>query len=157
MWGGLCRALGATHLIADPRFATNADRHLNRHLLEPILTDLFLAGSVEEWIERLQRENVPVGEVRTLDRALADAQVHHRNMVLEIAADDGRATIRAAGNPVKFFGSDDLPPRYPPKLGAHSAETLHEILGISAAGIDALIAAQAVFDEGAANARRPRG
>lgn len=155
MWVGLCRALGAPHLAQDPRFITNADRHQNRDALEPILSDLFLGGTVEEWIQRLQVENVPVGEVRTLDRALADEQVRHRNMVLTIE-DQFRPPVQAAGNPVKFAGHADAPARYPPRLGADSVATLEDLLDLPKEAIDQLIKAGAVYDE-AAVARRSAG
>ncbi len=145
MWLGLCKALDAEHLARDARFTTNADRHANRDALEPILTDLFLRGSVEDWVKRLQRENVPVAEVRTLDRALSDEQLKHRNMVVELGG-EGRPPLRAVGNPVKFAGRSEVPPRYPPRLGADTSQTLGEVLGLSDGEIEQLICARAAFD-----------
>lgn len=153
MWLGLCRALGAEHLAKDPRFITNAERHANREILEPILTELFLKGTVEEWIDRLQRENVPVGEVRSLDRALADEQVLHRNMVLNIE-DEARPPIRVVGNPVKFVGRHEQTPRFPPRLGADTSQVLSERLGLSPSEIEQLITARAAFDVLAAHGLR---
>ena len=42
-WPRLCEALGLPALAADPRFATNGDRVVNRAALRPLLAAAFLA------------------------------------------------------------------------------------------------------------------
>ncbi len=68
----------------------------------------------------------------------------HRQMVLDLEKEDGRATVRVVGNPVKFAsgpaaeGDAQTRPenyRYPPTLGQDNAAILKDILGYSDAQI----------------------
>ena len=78
--------------------------------------------------------------MNTLDRALSDPQVLHRQMVLPL--DDGRGhRISVAGNPIKFTGEVPPPDRYPPTLGEDNARVLADVLQWDAARIAALVEA----------------
>lgn len=119
MWQGLCEVLGLDHLVADPRFATLGDRHRHRADLEPTLEQAFRARTADEWVERLTAAGVPVAPVNTLDRALADAQVVHREMVVEMTRDDGSNPVRVVGNPIKLRSMPEPLLGYPPRKGEH--------------------------------------
>ncbi len=138
MWQGLCEALELHRLIDDPRFTTNKLRYANRFELWPILEDAFLTKSADYWVEALERKEVPVGVVNTLDRVVADPQIASREMVLEIDATDGRAT-RVMGNPIKLREDERQEHSYPPALGEDSVEILEEVLGLKASEIGGLI------------------
>ena len=99
MWQALCRVLDGEALIGDPRFATPADRSANRTLLWPVLEHLFLARTADEWMRALDEAGVPVGVVNTLDRVVADPQIAHRGMVIELTSEDGRR-VAGDGRPV---------------------------------------------------------
>jgi crotonobetainyl-CoA:carnitine CoA-transferase CaiB-like acyl-CoA transferase len=137
MWEDMARELGLAHLAADPRFRTNADRHRHRTELWPLLDEAFARQPSAHWVERFRAKGIPVGVVNTLDRALADPQVVHRNMVLALEDSAGRR-IRVAGNPVKFRGAAEPAATYPPRLGADTADVLITVLGWPPARIEAL-------------------
>jgi crotonobetainyl-CoA:carnitine CoA-transferase CaiB-like acyl-CoA transferase len=143
MWQGLARALGHAEWLSDTRFATNAERLANKHLLWPLLEDAFRTRTADEWMALLEREEVPVGVVNTLDRAMADPQIVHRNMVLDLQSAGGRRA-RVAGNPVKLAESAPEETRYPPILGADTAAVLKDVLDLSPAEIAELVRAGAV-------------
>jgi crotonobetainyl-CoA:carnitine CoA-transferase CaiB-like acyl-CoA transferase len=127
MWEDMAQELGVGELLDDPRYKTNADRHSNRDTLLPALDRAFLAQSAEHWVGRFRARGIPVGSVNTLDRALSDPQVVHRQMVLPL--DDGRGhRIAVAGNPIKFVDEAPAPNRYPPQLGEDSTRVLAEVL-----------------------------
>ncbi|MBX9464325.1 MAG: CoA transferase [Aquamicrobium sp.] len=128
MWQGLCRALGATHLIEDPRFLTNRDRYKNRLALWPLLEAAFLAAPADDWVAKLEREEVPVGVVNTLDRVVNDPQILHREMVLALERDGVGA--RVMGNPVKLAEAMRAEHHYPPALGADGDDILRDILNL---------------------------
>src|SRR5690606_4622671 len=90
MWQGLCQVLGLPELLEDERFTTNRERFENRDVLVPLLEEAFLARSVEEWLPLLEAQSIPVGVVNTLDRVIADPQVNHREMVIDLKSKDGR-------------------------------------------------------------------
>jgi CoA:oxalate CoA-transferase len=140
MWQDMAKVLGMADAIDDPRFVDNQTRFAHRHALWALLDEAFLAAEAQTWVERFKRASIPVALVNTLDLALSDPQVMHRQMVLELEKEDGRATVRVVGNPVKFAGgpSAEADPqtrpetyRYPPTLGQDNAAILKDILGYS--------------------------
>ena len=130
MWQGLCGVLGLAELKDDTRFLTNDQRYANREALWPLLEAAFTAREAKEWVPLLQDAGIPVGEVNTLRDSLADEQVRHRQMVLELENDAGER-VGVSGNPVKFPGKPVERHRYPPALGEHTAEILGTVLGLS--------------------------
>lgn len=128
MWQGLCRALGVTHLIEDPRFLTNRERYKNRLELWPLLEAAFLAAPADDWVAKLEREEVPVGVVNTLDRVVNDPQILHREMVLALERDGVGAKVM--GNPVKLAEAMRAEHHYPPTLGADGDDILRDILNL---------------------------
>jgi len=131
MWSDLCAALGCCELSADPRFRLNEDRLRNRSALAPLLEAAAAKIPSAELLAALAQREVPAAPINTLDRALADAQVRHRDMVVQL--DDGEgASIEVAGNPVKFAGLTSRQHAYPHRLGADTAAILRECLGLSA-------------------------
>ncbi|HXJ00135.1 MAG TPA: CoA transferase [Micropepsaceae bacterium] len=144
MWQGLARALGHQEWLSDPRFTTNKERLANRHALWPMLEEAFRTRNADEWIPILEREEIPVGVVNTLDRVMTDPQIRHRNMVLDLESGDGRAAS-VTGNPMKF---KDTPPEahaYPGALGADSAAVLKDVLDLSPGEIAELIRSKTII------------
>jgi len=144
MWQGLARALGHEEWLSDLRFTTNKERLVNKGDLVPMLEDAFRTRNADEWVAILEREEIPVGVVNTLDRVMKDPQILHRNMVLELEAGDGRRA-HVTGNPMKF---KDTPPEahdYPRALGADTAAVLKEVLDLSSEEIAELVRSKAVI------------
>lgn len=138
MWAGLCRVLGHPELPDDPRFKTGQLRHDNRIELWSILEKAFLQRPADEWVPLLEKEEIPVGVVNTLDRVMADPQIKARNMVMDLTASDGRK-IRVMGNPIHFEEAAPGEPVYPPAAGENSADVLSSVLGLNADEIAGLI------------------
>ena len=130
MWSDLCAALGQPDLPTDPRFTLNQDRLRNRAALAPLLEAAAAAIPSDRLLAALAAAQVPAGPINTLDRALTDAQVRHRDMVVEMTDRDGDS-IRVVGNPLKFTGASTREHAYPHRLGADSAPILRELLGLS--------------------------
>jgi crotonobetainyl-CoA:carnitine CoA-transferase CaiB-like acyl-CoA transferase len=129
MWRDLCAVLGLQALVEDPRFANGAARLENRAALWSILEDAFTQRSAHEWVDDLLARNVPAALIKTVTEALADARNGSRDMVIEVAAKDGRH-IAMVGNPIKFVGETQLEPGFPPKLGEDTAHVLTELLSL---------------------------
>lgn len=143
MWRGMCNAIGQPALAEEPRFATGAQRYNNRHALWDILDAAFASRTADEWVPLLEREEVPVGVVNTLDRVVKDAQVEHRGMVAEVANAAGQK-VRVIGNPLFFGDSAQAEPTFPPTLGQDTAAVLRDLLDLTDAEIAAAVAAGAV-------------
>ena len=131
MWSDLCAALGCGELSADPRFRLNEDRLRHRAELAPLLEAAAAKISSAELLTALAAREVPAAPINTLDRALADAQVRHRDMVVQVVDAEG-SSIEVAGNPVKVAGLSSRQHAYPHRLGADTATILRECLGLSA-------------------------
>jgi len=144
MWQGLARALGHEEWLADARFTTNKERLANKQTLWPMLKEAFRTRNADEWVLLLEREEVPVGVVNTLDRVVRDPQILHRNMVLELDSGDGR-TARVTGNPMKFRNTAPEENIYPHALGADTAAVLKDVLDLSRREIAELVRAKAVI------------
>jgi len=129
MWSDLCAALGCSDLPADPRFRANDDRLRNRDALVPLLEDAAAAIPSERLLAALAAAQVPAGPINTIDRALADPQVRHRDMVVELTDGEG-GSVRVAGNPLKFAGQSTREHAYPHRLGADSGAILRELVGL---------------------------
>src|SRR5580700_3340973 len=129
MWSDLCAALGCGELPADPRFRLNEDRLRHRAALAPLLEAAAAKIASADLLVKLAAAQVPAGPINTLDRALSDPQVLHRDMVMELTDDDG-TRIKVAGNPLKFANERAPQHAYPHRLGADSAGILHELLGM---------------------------
>jgi crotonobetainyl-CoA:carnitine CoA-transferase CaiB-like acyl-CoA transferase len=116
----LCeRVLERPELATDERFATNRARVTNRHVLVPILQELFRERTAEEWVQRCLAANIPSSLVQGVLEALR--------------GETGRPLIAAAGgyefvrHPVRFDG-ERLPVRtLPPRLGEHTAALQREL------------------------------
>jgi CoA:oxalate CoA-transferase len=152
MWEALCQVLGCAELANDARFSTAGNRSANRAALWPILEQRFLARTADEWTEVLDAAGVPVGVVNTIDRVVADPQIAHRGMVMELAAEDGRR-IQVIGDPFFMQESRRRSHTFPPAAGEHSDAILSEVLGLSQDEIDRLIDAGAVLPVESAKTR----
>jgi crotonobetainyl-CoA:carnitine CoA-transferase CaiB-like acyl-CoA transferase len=117
---------------ADPRFASNRDRVVNRgELLEAIDTALADKSAVE-WLERFEAIGIPAGKVRTLDEVYEWEQTRSQGLVISVDHPVlGR--IELPGPPLRF---DDHPHaggrsqnQPPPALGEHDGPVRQWISG----------------------------
>jgi len=137
----LCKRIGRADLLADPRFATNAQRIENRDELRRELDSTLASFKVESLCQDLMQSGVPAGPVRTVPQAFAQAHVAHREMLLD-NDDDG---YRGVGIPVKFSRTPGKAGVRPPRYGEHADEILAEA-GCRAEQIAALRASGALRD-----------
>jgi CoA:oxalate CoA-transferase len=144
LWKAFCPAIGRPDLLADPRFATNAERTRHLGLLAPELEAVFAARSADEWIATLVGAGVPAAPVNTVDRVMRDPQLAARNMLVT-APDGSGGTLVVPGNPIKMESLPEEPTRPPaPEIGEHAEAVLGRLLGLGPAAIEALRAAGAL-------------
>jgi crotonobetainyl-CoA:carnitine CoA-transferase CaiB-like acyl-CoA transferase len=133
-----CDAFGLSHLLDDPRFATNAARVGNRQLVTDTLTPTMQQHPTAWWVEQLEAIKVGCGPINTLADVFADPQVVARQAVVQMphaATPDG---VRVIANPVRL---SETPVAYripPPVLGEHTEAVLSERLGLDAAALAGL-------------------
>ena len=127
-----CGLAGLEPLADDPRFATNAARVRNRHELVALISEVTSRQPTAHWIEALEKHGVPGGPVNTIDQVFADPQVLHREMkiTMEYRGAEG-GSVPLIGSPLKLSRTPVSYRRPPPRLGADTADVLHERLGLS--------------------------
>ena len=133
LWERFCEAIERPELVADPLFADNRMRVLNRDDLAARLENVLAGAETETWVQRLKAKGVPSGPINTIDKALADPQVAARGLLAET---EGRRFVRA---PIGLSRTPVSVRSGPPPLGRDSRAVLEEA-GLSAAEIDSLIA-----------------
>jgi benzylsuccinate CoA-transferase BbsF subunit len=79
-WANLCREMGKSELIEDPRFTTLADRKMNEEELNKIIDEWTSKRTPEEVMEKLQKAGVPAGVVKNTADVFNDPQLRKRNM-----------------------------------------------------------------------------
>jgi crotonobetainyl-CoA:carnitine CoA-transferase CaiB-like acyl-CoA transferase len=81
LWRRFCRAIRHESLLHDPRYATNAERVMNRGSLTELLQVVFLERSYEQWERTLVPAGIPMGAANTIDNVVRHPQVHARNAI----------------------------------------------------------------------------
>ncbi|CAN5368000.1 CaiB/BaiF CoA-transferase family protein [soil metagenome] len=134
----LCdKVIDAPALGLDPRFVTNSGRVTHRHELIPQLVAILAAQPAALWLERLDAIGIPAARVRSVGQALESAEATARSMVVEVDHPTA-GRVRLVASPLKLSGTPVRAVVAPPLLGQHSAEVLHELLGLDDAAITQL-------------------
>jgi crotonobetainyl-CoA:carnitine CoA-transferase CaiB-like acyl-CoA transferase len=121
----------------DPKYDTQPGRWQDQNLINQHLNCLLSEDTCEHWLRQLQAKRIPCAPVNTLSQALADTQVLHRNMVVDLKHPNGKAT-KGPGNPIKLSRSTDQPFTPAPTLGQHTDEVMSQLLNLSVKQIDQL-------------------
>ena len=136
-WTAFCEAVAHPEWAADPRFRTNPDRVAHREALMPLVERVFAERTTADWLERLRAAGVPAAPIQSVDRVLADPQVRHRRMVVELTH-PAHGPLPTLGTPIKVDGQLELPVTPAPRLGQHTEQVLTELLKYSGECVAAL-------------------
>ncbi|WP_291354787.1 CaiB/BaiF CoA transferase family protein [Acinetobacter sp. UBA3106] len=119
----LCIAIGLPELLEDAKFQRNQDRVKHRDELIPLLSEYFLSKNAKDWVEAIHAMKVPVGVINSVEDALAEPQIQHREMVVNIPH-QLNDNFKVIASPIKL---SDTPVQYrhaPPQLGEHTQHIL---------------------------------
>lgn len=133
-WERMCKAMEMQELLSDPRFPTGSRRAANHAELEPLLKTILATKSRAEWLELFDAADVPASAINSVEEALRDPQVIHREMVVEVPPGSGKKFVDI---PIHMRGGARPESTPAPKLGEHNRQVLAE-LDLDADEIDAL-------------------
>lgn len=124
-WEGLSRAVGRPDWLDDPRFLETSG--LERHKDERVeMTQEALRGrTTEDWIKRLEAEDIPCAPVLTRRQAIRHPQVVANNIVTETDHPEA-GRLRQARTPAQFSAT---PPEHrcgAPALGGDTRSILEK-------------------------------
>lgn len=132
LWEKLCNILGRPELIKDPRFDSNGHRTTNVKELMDILNKVFSAKTIAEWLDLLEKAELPCAPINTVDRIVNDPHIAAREMIVEVEHPVA-GHLKMPGVPVKMSATPGSVDKPAPLLGQHTAELMKEFLGWDAA------------------------
>ena len=125
-WESVADVLGVPELKTDSRFQERDTRKKNRKLLTPLLEEKFAQRETKYWVDILNKNDVPSGDILSLEDALKQEQITHRETIKSIYC-EGIGDLKLFNLTAKFNktpGSIDAPP---PKLSEHTVEVLKSV------------------------------
>jgi crotonobetainyl-CoA:carnitine CoA-transferase CaiB-like acyl-CoA transferase len=124
-WKSFANAIGRPEIMQDARFATQAGRAGNISAIYAYLADLFLTRTTSEWIRLLEKADIPVTRLNSVEDLIADPHLAATGF-FTMEAHPSEGTVRAMRTPTGWSESPPGPQAPAPRLGEHSAEVLRE-------------------------------
>ncbi len=137
LWKTFCPAIGHPELTDDPRYAKNPARTKNRGTLIPTLQEIFLTRTFDEWEKVLLGSGIPFGALNNIAQLVEHPQVKARGSMVDIDHPKIGKT-RVVGPVAKLSETPATIRSLSPSLGEHTAEVLHDFLGLTTEAIAAL-------------------
>jgi len=120
-----CTAAGHPAWGTDERFATNSQRIINRQVLIPLIEEVMLTRSRDQWIDELEQAGVPCGPILSIDQVFEHPQVKARELWREIDHPQAGKSPTTA-SPINYSDTPVAYSRHAPMLGEHTDEILKE-------------------------------
>ncbi len=119
-WENFCHAINRDDLLKMDFRKTK-----EKSELYPILKEVFMSKTKDEWVEILRNVNTCFEPVLDLKEAFNHPQILHREMILE-TEHPTEGKVKEIGFPVKFSRTPTKHYRHSPRLGEHTEEVLRE-------------------------------
>ncbi len=125
-WPALCRAVGRSEWLTDPRFDTGRSRAANAVVLIGELDEIFAGKSLDDWAKVFAGEpDFFWSPINSIEDVVADDQFHAAGGVVYVP--DGDAGAPMVATPADFHGTPWEPRSAAPKLGEHTEDILAEL------------------------------
>jgi crotonobetainyl-CoA:carnitine CoA-transferase CaiB-like acyl-CoA transferase len=125
-WPPLCRAVGRTDWLTDPRFETPINRAINARELIAELDEIFATKPLAEWAEIFAGEpDFFWSPINSLEDVMGDEQFHAAGGIVNVP--DGEGGVPMVASPADFHGTPWQPRSAAPQLGQHTADVLAEL------------------------------
>ncbi len=125
-WEAVCDALEVPELKTDPRFEKRDTRKANRKELTPLLEVKLADKGTMEWVDLLNAKGVPSGAILSLEDALKQPQVRHRETLQDVEV-EGIGAIPLFNLTAKFSATPGEITGPPPRISEHTEAVLADI------------------------------
>ena len=125
-WRGLLEVAGKPEWAEDPRFRSRKGRQENHDLLSEMLQSIFHGGRREDWLSRLQENDVPAAPLNTMDEVFKDPQVREYGFPIEVEH-PRMGKMQLVGSGVDLSRTPPAVTLPPPTLGEHTDEILGKL------------------------------
>jgi crotonobetainyl-CoA:carnitine CoA-transferase CaiB-like acyl-CoA transferase len=142
MFHGICRAIGQTEWISDPRFKTEAGRLEHAAEITAAVTKMLAAQPSAHWIDAFEEQDVLCGPVQDYEAFLNDEHVRQSGLAATLSG-GGFEGLPLMQLPGTALANARVPAS--PAIGEHTREILQEH-GYSDTDIENLIRAKTVMD-----------
>ncbi|HZN99941.1 MAG TPA: CoA transferase, partial [Burkholderiales bacterium] len=136
-WKAFVEIIGKPEIMQQPEYATQEARSKNYNRAYAMIADEMKRRSTAFWLEALERGDIPVQRMNSLDDIVADP---HLNAIgyLRLVDHPTEGRIRMLAVPSEWSESTPEYRRHAPRLGEHTREVLREA-GLSEQRIAALL------------------
>jgi crotonobetainyl-CoA:carnitine CoA-transferase CaiB-like acyl-CoA transferase len=124
-------------LISEPYFATRKTRSENKEMLRAAIAEVFASDTLENWMTKMKRANIPVGYLRTVAEGFNAPEARERARLSRIP----HRTAEWVPNiepPIGMSVTAVVDPVAAPLLGEHTESVMRETLGYDTNRIAAL-------------------
>ena len=125
-WDGLLRAIARPAWTDAPRFCDRKTRIKNYDALQTELSAVFRSGSRQQWLSRLEREDVPASPINNLAEVFSDPQVQALGLVARVPHPK-HGHVEVIRNGVRLSETPTSVHSSAPELGQHNSELLDPV------------------------------
>jgi crotonobetainyl-CoA:carnitine CoA-transferase CaiB-like acyl-CoA transferase len=138
-WRAFLELVGRGDLLTDDaRFATHEARAQNFDAAYAFVSDEMRKRGTEEWLALLQRADIPVQRMNSIDDIVRDPHLAAIGY-FETVEHPSEGRLRSLKVPSEWSETEPAYRRHAPRLGEHTREVLAEA-GLASEAIDALLA-----------------
>lgn len=133
----LCQVIGRPHLADDPRFAARDERVAHQDELYPIIAEWVASQDADTVVGMLNDANIPAAPIMSIADIAADPHYRERGTFVEVDDPEHGPVPMVAALP-RMSGTPGRIRSLGPRLGEHTDEILHDLLGLDPAALRAL-------------------
>ena len=135
-WQAFFSVIGRPQMMRQAEYATQEARSRNYGEAYAFVAEQMKQRSTAEWLDALERADIPVQRMNTLEDIVADPHLAATGYFRTVEH-PSEGSIRSMAVPSEWSESQPEYRRHAPRLGEHTAEVLREV-GLSQPQIDEL-------------------
>ena len=125
-WRRFFDAIGRPEVMQEPRFATHANRASHIGEIYDMLSEIMETRSSDEWMQLLQKADIPVARMNAVDDLLSDSHLESSGFFRE-ETHPTEGPMYAMRTPTDWSDSAPQATTPAPRLGEHTKQVLLEL------------------------------